>query len=72
MRIKIKKLHDDATIPKYAHYGDAAVDLTAIRQWEDNYGNLCYGTGIAIEIPGYREGIGLFAPQPGFGEGEVI
>ena len=61
MRIKIKKLHEDATIPKYAHYGDAAVDLTAIRQWEDNYGNLCYGTGIAIEIPeGY---VGLLFPR---------
>ena len=61
MRIKIKKLHEDATIPKYAHYGDAAVDLTAVRQWEDSYGNLCYGTGIAIEIPdGY---VGLLFPR---------
>ena len=61
MRIKIKKLHDDAVIPKYAHYGDAAVDLTAVRQWEDNYGNLCYGTGIAIEIP--HNYVGLLFPR---------
>ena len=61
MRIKIKKLHDDAVIPKYAHYGDAAVDLTAVRQWEDNYGNLCYGTGIAIEIP--HSYVGLLFPR---------
>ena len=61
MRIKIKKLHDDAVIPKYAHYGDAAVDLTAVRHWEDNYGNLCYGTGIAIEIP--HSYVGLLFPR---------
>ena len=61
MRIKIKKLHEDAKIPKYAHYGDAAVDLTAVRQWEDQASNVCYGTGIAIEIPdGY---VGLLFPR---------
>ena len=61
MRIKIKKFHDDAVIPKYAHYGDAAVDLTAVRQWEDGYGNICYGTGIAIEIP--HSYVGLLFPR---------
>ena len=29
MRIRIKKKHPDAVIPKYAHFGDAAVDLHA-------------------------------------------
>jgi len=61
MRIKLKKLHEDAVMPKYAHYGDAAVDLVAVRQWEDNANNMCYGTGIAVEIPdGY---VGLLFPR---------
>ena len=61
MRIKIKKLNKDAIIPKYAHYGDAAVDLVAVRQWEDDASNMCYGTGLAVEIPnGY---VGLLFPR---------
>ena len=61
MRIKIKRLTEDAVIPKYAHYGDAAVDLVAVRCWEDKASNMCYGTGLAIEIPdGY---VGLLFPR---------
>ncbi len=30
MKVKIKRLHEDAVIPKYAKAGDAGVDLTAI------------------------------------------
>ena len=61
MRIRIKKLHADAVIPRYAHFGDAAVDLVAVREWEDKYGNVCYGTGLAMEIP---EGhVGLLFPR---------
>ena len=61
MRIKLKKLHEDAVIPNYAHFGDAAVDLVAVRQWEDKASNICYGTGIAVEIPdGY---VGLLFPR---------
>ena len=32
MKVKIKKLHKDAVIPKYAKDGDAGLDLTATRQ----------------------------------------
>ena len=61
MRIKIKRLTEDAVIPKYAHYGDAAVDLVATRRWEDEASNMCYGTGLAIEIP---DGcVGLLFPR---------
>ena len=61
MRIRLKKLDPKAVVPKYAHYGDAAVDLVATSCWEDKYGNLCYGTGLAIEIP---EGhVGLLFPR---------
>ena len=61
MRIRIKKLHPDAVIPKYAHFGDAAVDLVAVRKWEDDYGNTCYGTGLAMEIP--ENHVGLLFPR---------
>jgi len=61
MRIRIKKTHPDAVVPKYAHFGDAAVDLVAIRTWEDEFGNTCYGTGLAMEIP---EGhVGMLFPR---------
>ena len=61
MRIRIKKLHQDAVIPQYAHFGDAAVDLVAVRKWEDDYGNICYGTGLAMEIP--ENHVGLLFPR---------
>ena len=60
MRIRIKKTHPDAVVPRYAHFGDAAVDLVAVRKWEDDFGNMCYGTGIAMEIPEHHVGL-LFA-----------
>jgi dUTP pyrophosphatase len=61
MRIRIKKLHPNAVIPRYANFGDAAVDLVAANHWEDDHGNVCYGTGLAMEIPqGY---VGLLFPR---------
>ena len=57
MRIRIKKMHENAVIPKYAHFGDAAVDLVAVRKWKDKYGNTCYGTGLAMEIPVHHAGL---------------
>ncbi|MBT7452180.1 MAG: dUTP diphosphatase [Rhodospirillaceae bacterium] len=51
MRIRIEKMHESAVIPKYANFGDACVDLVAIRKWKDEHGNHCYGTGLAMEIP---------------------
>lgn len=61
MRVKIKKLHPDAVIPAYAKTGDAGMDLTAVSMKTDEYGNICYGTGLAFEIPeGY---VGLVFPR---------
>lgn len=61
MRVKIKKKHPDAVIPKYAKVGDAGLDLTATSMYYDEYGNICYGTGLAFEIPeGY---VGLIFPR---------
>ena len=61
MEVKIKKLDKNAIIPKYAKVGDAGMDLTATSVWTDEDGNVCYGTGIAMEIPeGY---VGLVFPR---------
>lgn len=61
MEVKIKKLHKDAVIPKYAKPGDAGMDLTSVSMKIDEYGNICYGTGLAFEIPeGY---VGLVFPR---------
>lgn len=61
MKVNIKKLHPDAVIPSYAKPGDAGMDLTAVSIKLDEYGNICYGTGLAFEIPeGY---VGLIFPR---------
>ena len=61
MKVKIKKLADNAVIPQYAKDGDAGMDLTAVSKTFDNDGNIVYGTGLAFEIPkGY---VGLLFPR---------
>lgn len=61
MKVNIKKLHENAVIPQYAKHGDAGLDLTAISKYFDDCGNVCFDTGIAIEIPhGY---VGLIFPR---------
>jgi dUTP pyrophosphatase len=61
MKVKIKKLHESAVVPKYAKPGDAGMDITATEKFYDEYGNVTYKTGIAIEIPeGY---VGFIFPR---------
>ena len=61
MNVKIKKLHPDAVIPKYAKDGDAGMDLVSISMNDDHTDYIEYGTGLAIEIPeGY---VGLIFPR---------
>lgn len=62
MKVKIKKLNEDAIIPKYAKSGDAGLDLTATSAKISNeFGYIEYGTGLSIEIPkGY---VGLIFPR---------
>lgn len=56
MRIKIKKLHKDATIPKYATPGSAGFDLVTIENIIIEPGHTkLIKTGLAFEIPeGYE------------------
>jgi dUTP pyrophosphatase len=60
LKVKFKKLYEDAIAPTYAKEGDAGLDLTATHMtFEENF--IEYGTGIAVEIPnGY---VGLVFPR---------
>ncbi len=60
MNVKIKKLCDEAVVPRYAKDGDAGMDLVAVSRVYDEYGNAVYGTGLAFEIPKGYVGL-LFA-----------
>jgi len=61
MIVKIKKLHADAVLPKYAQSTDAGMDLVATSKEYDEHGNAVYGCGLAMEIPkGY---VGLLFPR---------
>lgn len=60
MKVKIKKLHPDAVVPKYAKSGDAGLDLTAT-DIEADSSNLTYKTGLAVEIP--HGHVGLLFPR---------
>ena len=56
LRVKIKKLADDAIIPNYAHKGDAGMDIYSVEERVLNPGeSVLISTGIAIAIPyGYE------------------
>lgn len=48
--VKIKKLREDAIVPKYALPGDAGMDVIAVSRREtDKF--IEYGTGLSFEIP---------------------
>jgi dUTP pyrophosphatase len=54
--LKVKKLVPEAQIPKRANHNDSGLDLVAISKSFDEYGNVVYGTGIAIQMPDGYEG----------------
>lgn len=50
--LKIRKIHDKAIIPNYAHEGDAGLDLYAVEELVLNSGERgLVHTGIQIELP---------------------
>lgn len=63
LKVKVKKLHRSAVVPKYAKDGDAGLDLTAV--WHVSQGDGIdfqeYGTGLAFEIP--KGFVGLLFPR---------
>lgn len=60
MKVKFKKLHEDAVLPSYAKDGDAGLDMTAI-SFEFGDGIVTYGTGLSAEIPSGH--VGLIFPR---------
>ena len=61
LKVKIKKLRENAVIPTYSVDGDAGMDLTVTHIISDDPYSITYGYGIAIEIPkGY---VGLVFPR---------
>jgi dUTP pyrophosphatase len=59
--VKIKKLSENAVIPKYSKVGDAGMDLTITSIISETNTDVTYGFGIAMEIPfGY---VGLVFPR---------
>ncbi|TSC96399.1 MAG: dUTPase [Parcubacteria group bacterium Athens0714_26] len=65
MKLKIKKLHQEAVVPKYAKKHDAGMDLFALEDHTASPGEVIFvKTGIAMEIPeGY---VGLVWDKSGF------
>ncbi len=56
MKIKIKKIHSDAIIPKYAHKGDSGMDVYSIEEFKlKTLERKLVKTGLSFEIPiGYE------------------
>ena len=70
MKVKIKRLTPNSVIPSYAKPGDAGMDLTATSKFFDEYGNICYGVGLAFEIPeGY---VGLVFPRSSCSKKQLV
>ena len=61
MKVRIKKLNENAVIPSYAKDGDAGMDLIATEIINETSNQITYGTGLSLEIP---EGfVGLIFPR---------
>ena len=56
VKIKIKKIHPDAIIPKYAHKGDSGMDVYSIEEFKlKTLERKLVKTGLSFEIPiGYE------------------
>ena len=69
MKVKIKKLSENAVIPTYSKVGDAGLDLTAVSfQITEKF--VEYDTQLAFEIPeGY---VGLLFPRSSISNKDLI
>ncbi len=63
MKLKIKRLHPDAKLPKYAHPGDVGLDMCSLVDVTVNPGeHVRLYNGFALEFP---EGYGAFVKDKG-------
>lgn len=52
MKLKVQKLHELATLPKYSHPGDAGMDLCAVESISLEPGaTTLVKTGLSVELP---------------------
>ena len=61
LKVRIKKLKENAVIPKYSKYGDAGMDLTITEIISETLNDITYGFGVAMEIP--KNYVGLVFPR---------
>ncbi len=62
MKVKIKRLSEQAIIPSYSKVGDAGLDLTATsKKVNDSKTIITYGTSLSLEIP--KGHVGLIFPR---------
>lgn len=69
MKVKFKKLSDDAILPSYAKPGDAGLDITATsdgvvihnKENDPSWYYIEYKTGLAVELPDNH--VGLMLPR---------
>lgn len=61
IKLKYKKLSDDAIEPSYAKLGDAGLDLTASKIVKNSFFSVWYNTDIAVEIP--KGHFGMLVPR---------
>ena len=70
MKVRIKKLSENAVIPTYAKSGDAGMDLVATKIISNTTFDVTYGTGLAMEIPnGF---VGLVFPRSSIRKYELV
>jgi dUTP pyrophosphatase len=61
VKVRIKKLNENAVIPSYAKSGDAGMDLVATSIISETQIQITYGIGLAMEIP--KGFVGLIFPR---------
>jgi len=70
MKVRTKKLNQNAVIPTYAKDGDAGMDLVATRIISNTTFDVSYGTDLAMEIPnGF---VGLVFPRSSIRKYELV
>ena len=70
MKVRIKKLNENAVIPTYAKGGDGGMDLVITDIKGENKYDITYGFGISMEIP---EGfMGLVFPRSSIRKTDLI
>ena len=70
MKVRIKKLNENAVVPSYAKSGDAGMDLVATKIISNTTFDVTYGTDLAMEIP--KGFVGLVFPRSSIRKYELI